>query len=100
MPNMSYCRFENTFSDLEDCSEALNKIYEGDGEYKKLKLSASEKKYAVKLVMLCAEIVDRVKETLNFDATDFDADDVAGSLDEAFISLREQSNDGGDGGDF
>lgn len=25
MANMSYCRFENTFSDLEDCRDALDR---------------------------------------------------------------------------
>lgn len=41
MANMNYCRFENTFADLQDCFEALsNKGIEG--------LSETEKIYALK----------------------------------------------------
>ena len=47
MSNMSYCRFENTYKDLLDCSENLM-----DDE-----LSQSEAKYRQKLVKLCVEIV-------------------------------------------
>ena len=28
MGNMSYCRFENTLADLQDCQQALFNIYE------------------------------------------------------------------------
>lgn len=47
MPNMSYCRFENTYRDLVDCSENL---FEPN-------LSESEKKYRKRLVLKCQEIV-------------------------------------------
>lgn len=46
MPNMSYCRFENTYRDLLDCQENMAD-----------ELSDSEKKYREKLVTLCREIV-------------------------------------------
>ena len=46
MANMSYCRFENTFRDLEDCVENID----NDG------LSESEKKYKAKLIALCIEV--------------------------------------------
>lgn len=46
MPNMSYCRFENTARDLADCLEHI-----GDN------LSESEHKSRQKLVELCEEIV-------------------------------------------
>jgi len=49
MANMSYCRFENTYSDLDDCYEAL--------ERKTLdELSDSERAYALHLIKLCAKI--------------------------------------------
>ena len=51
MGNMSYCRFENTFRDLQDCDEAL-----GNQEFDEL--SDSEKKYRNYLVELCKEIAD------------------------------------------
>ena len=51
MANMSYCRFENTFHDLEDCQEAL---FENglDG------LSETETKYAKRLIEVCMDIVE------------------------------------------
>lgn len=45
MPNMSYCRFENTVPALRDCYEAL------DGE-----LSADEEKWRKRLIELCVKI--------------------------------------------
>ena len=51
MANMSYCRFQNTYSDLQDCYEALEE--NGFDE-----LSDSEKKYAIRLVKICRDISD------------------------------------------
>ena len=48
---MSYCRFQNTYSDLQDCYEALAE--NGFDE-----LSDSEKKYAIRLVKMCRDISD------------------------------------------
>lgn len=45
MSNMSYVRFENTYSDLQDCYQSF------DGE-----LSESEQDYRAKLVELCSRI--------------------------------------------
>lgn len=52
MSNMSYCRFENTYHDLVDCSDALNNINDLD------ELSESESEYAAKLIRLCKRIVN------------------------------------------
>jgi len=49
MGNMSYCRFENTHHDLQDCYDAL--IEDPSGE-----LSESESKYKDKLIRLCEQI--------------------------------------------
>lgn len=46
MPNMSYCRFENTFYDLQDCYENMDSD-----------LSETEKKYKQRLIDLCQQIV-------------------------------------------
>jgi hypothetical protein len=46
MANMSYCRFENTFHDLEDCLEHIN-----DDD-----LSESERGYRRKLIAACTEV--------------------------------------------
>lgn len=47
MGNMSYCRFENTLSDLRDCKEAMN-----NG----LDLSEREQKNFVRMVKMCRDI--------------------------------------------
>ena len=47
MSNMSYCRFENTYSDLEDC-------YHNWSGAK----SESEKRYRKWMLELCLKIVD------------------------------------------
>ena len=46
MSNMSYCRFQNTLSDLQDCEEHLS-----DDD-----LSEDEEEARIKLVKLCKEI--------------------------------------------
>ena len=51
MSNMSYCRFQNTYGDLQDCYEALS-------EKSLDELSESEKRYAIKLIRMCADIAD------------------------------------------
>ena len=49
MSNMSYCRFNNTVNDLEDCRDALD-----SGEIS----SQEEKKEAKRLIEICKEIAD------------------------------------------
>lgn len=49
MSNMSYCRFQNTAADLEDCAEA-------DGMHDPADLSAEEKRARLRLIDLCKEI--------------------------------------------
>lgn len=49
MPNMSHCRFYNTLGDLADCRDALD-------ESGLSGLSEAERKAAIKLRNLCAEI--------------------------------------------
>ncbi len=58
MANMSYCRFENTYHDLQDCLEAL--ANEGMDS-----LSESEKKYAKKLIDTCTEIAQDFDESID-----------------------------------
>jgi hypothetical protein len=52
MSNMSYCRFENTYSDLEECLEAL----QNDGLEN---LSESELLFAKQLIETCDYISQR-----------------------------------------
>ena len=50
MPNMSYCRFENTYNDLLDCYDELsNSIDLND-------INESEREYIPMLIELCRSI--------------------------------------------
>jgi len=49
MANMSYCRFENTLRDLQDCVMALE-----DGE----DISSSELRSAMQMVETCEEYIN------------------------------------------
>jgi hypothetical protein len=51
MANMSYCRFQNTYQDLKDCIESLDRTDIKD-------LPDIEKKYALKLRELCEEYLE------------------------------------------
>ena len=55
MSNMSYCRFENTYQDLQDCYDALSNANMED-------LSESEQRYAKKLIKMCTNIADDFAE--------------------------------------
>jgi hypothetical protein len=48
MSNMSYCRFQNTLSDLDDCYEAMDEQSPSDEELKARR----------SLIRLCALIAD------------------------------------------
>jgi len=52
MSNMSYCRFENTLNDLQDCYDAMC----DDDEMKDLSKREDEKR--LQLVELCRNIVE------------------------------------------
>jgi exonuclease VII small subunit len=53
MSNMSYCKFENTFHDLEDCAATI--------EQGELPSSGSERAYRKKLIQLCRDIVEQTE---------------------------------------
>lgn len=53
MPNMSYCRFSNTLSDLKDCYEALQ-----EGK----QLSQEEELAKDKLIDLCYDLIELDKQ--------------------------------------
>jgi hypothetical protein len=58
MSNMSYCRFQNTLSDLADCHNALGEIFDADHG----KLSEDELHAARRLIETCGEILQLVAE--------------------------------------
>lgn len=53
MGNMSYCRFQNTVSDLEDCQDALDEGVLDDKD-----LSPEEKRAAKRLIEVCKWIAE------------------------------------------
>lgn len=63
MANMSYCRFHNTLSDLNDCESALNTFINDDENTIE---SKEERSKAKKLIELCQYIAD------NYSAEDID----------------------------
>ena len=58
MANMSYCRFENTLSDLEDCYEDM--LF--GTEFSELSLTEQEARN--ELVALCKKIAEQFDEEL------------------------------------
>ena len=57
MANMSYCRFENTLSDLADCVNALERVvYEGEG------ISEREWAKAKAMKAWCQNFIDTLEE--------------------------------------
>lgn len=55
MANMSYCRFHNTLSDLNDCESALYSFINND---ENTIYSEEERSKAKKLIELCAYIAE------------------------------------------
>lgn len=51
MSSMSYCIFENTYTELSNCYDVMNELH-----FSKKNLTVSEKEYFDKLIKLCAQI--------------------------------------------
>ena len=73
MGNMSYCRFENTLGDLEECAEHI----------KDADLSETEARARVALIEACADILESV-------GVDFSGSVASKELDAALEDLREE----------
>jgi hypothetical protein len=61
MPNMSYCRFRNTYNDLCDCvapAWGSNDIYTQDTD----EPDSDEERARLKLIELCKEVARNVGE--------------------------------------
>ena len=64
MSNISYCRFENTASDLLDCIESIN-----DNEYYQEELTSYERNGLASLLDYAKEILDmeeEIEEIINY----------------------------------
>lgn len=59
---MSYCRFENTYRDLKECSNAL----ENEGGVQGIEEEANEyeREYVKKLIKLCKDITEEWEHEL------------------------------------
>jgi hypothetical protein len=62
--NMSYCRFQNTSLDLQDCIDAIN-----NGEINDL--SRDEQKAFVNLIMQCKEVAENFEDYDDYELEDF-----------------------------
>lgn len=66
MANMSYCRFENTYSDLRDCVLALELLTEGDAT-----ISKREWEYAKMMRDLCDDYLSLLEEVEQMNEEEF-----------------------------
>lgn len=78
MSNMSYCRFQNTSGDLDDCQNALEGLANGDERA----LSRDELYAAKRLVNTCLDIVTVVAEHIGIDIDELDERKIDQILDE------------------
>ena len=60
MANMSYCRFQNTLHDLQDCANALEDMTETGTD-----LSANELRARDRLIDLCKDIADGAEDLID-----------------------------------
>lgn len=89
MSNMSYCRFENTANDLDDCADALEELLNtGVG-----RLSRSELAAAKRLVAMCANVVQLVVDYGDVDLEEVMEDESVAEkvLDEANAYAEEEA---------
>lgn len=64
MSNMSYCRFQNTSLDLQDCIDAIN-----GGEINDL--SRDEQQAFIDLIMKCKEVAENFEDQDEYELEDF-----------------------------
>ena len=101
MGNMSYCRFQNTAKDFQDCVNAMN---EG------LELSKREQESFIRMVKLCREVAENYEgmdddelrelssdedddEEDEDDFTHYDGDDYDGDDEEGFSYQNDGDNE-------
>lgn len=93
MGNMSYCRFQNTLTDLMDCKDALESLSVGDTRDGGEKLSADELRAAKRLVAECLNIL----ELFELDDDDYTAHNVEDmlnkTLDDWNDAIKQEGED-------
>ncbi len=71
MSNMSYCRFQNTLRDLQDCAGVME---EGENEIRKL--SSEEKRAFVSMMDVCSNML----AAIGIDVDSFEVDRAVSEL--------------------
>ncbi len=59
MPNMPYCRFQNTLENLRDCEDALDEIIGNNNTEMRDALSENEAGAIMEMIDACARISDK-----------------------------------------
>jgi len=85
MANMSYCRFQNTAGDLDDCQSAFEGLVNDPDEKP---LSREELAAAKRLVKTCAAILNLLAETVDVPVEELLEDDR--EIDEAVDFVNTQ----------
>jgi len=62
MPNMSYCRFENTYNDFLDCINNIDTKAETERD-------EAYRKKLLALIINMSEDIDNLKEIINYETT-------------------------------
>jgi len=80
MSNMSYCRFENTVSDLEECKEVLGEHgLTGKNEYGEM-LSDTEYRSAKQMIEAAREIAEQFQD-VDLDEMDTEYEENKANID-------------------
>lgn len=98
MSNMSYCRFENTLSDLEDCKEQLELLFQRgtDGELPDRISEGNdrEREARVRLIELAEEIAEMIENERNGGREGLTVEDLVKEADEACEEMRANFEEG------
>jgi hypothetical protein len=92
MSNMSYCRFENTNSDLGDCFDALEELVNGEEDERgrlPSPLSSDELSAAKSLVDKCQQIIQLLADYSDQEAMEGDFSDALDRLNEDAQHLKD-----------
>ena len=87
MGNMSYCRFENTSQDLQDCINAVGEMIEGGYD-----LSEREQRAFKRMIAQATELLEMVGDAIGMEVTDL-VEKVNWEGDSVVESFRESCGD-------
>jgi len=87
MSNMSYCRFENTARDFDECVDVMENLISGDEK----PLSRTELAAAKRLVVRAFELIQLVEETAELD---LEHHNIEKQLEDAVGQINSDAEDG------